>query len=113
MKRLNRVKAHQDFDRIIRNGTKIKTKNFSLSYLPASPDQKFTRIGIAVGKSNGGAVTRVKEKRQVRAMLAKRNDYSLPIDLIIVIRPCYSIEAYEANEEELNASLDQIREKLN
>lgn len=46
-------------------------------------------------------------------MLAKRNDYSLPIDLIIVIRPCYSTEAYEANEEELNASLDQIREKLN
>ena len=81
--------------------------------MPASPDQNYTRIGIAVGKSNGVAVTRVKEKRQVSAMLAKRNDYSLPIDLIIVIRPCYSTEAYEANEEELNASLDQIREKLN
>lgn len=111
MKRAFRVKAHRDFDRIIKTGSKVKTKNFALSYLPAAPDTH-TRIGIAVGKNNGKAVTRVKEKRQVRAMLAKRGDYSLPIDLIIVIRPCYKTERFAENEIELNQALDEIKSRV-
>lgn len=111
MKRAFRVKAHRDFDRIIKNGSKVKTKNFALSFLPAASNTN-TRIGIAVGKNNGKAVTRVKEKRQVRAILAKRGDYTLPIDLIIAIRPCYKTERFAENEIELNQALDEIRSRV-
>jgi RNase P protein component len=48
----------------------------------------------------------------VRAILAKRNDYGDPIDLIIVIRPSYSEEAFHGNEAELNECLNKIKELL-
>ncbi len=113
MKRAFRVKKHEDFDFIIKNGVKIKSKNFNLYFVKAPKEQFYTRIGLAVGKSNGHAVTRVREKRQVRAMISKRNDYSLPLDIIISIRPCYKESEFESNERELNSLLDTIKEKYN
>ena len=113
MKKAFRVKKHEDFDFIIKNGEKVKSKNFNLYFVKAPKEQLYTRIGLAVGKSNGHAVTRVREKRQVRAMLSKRDDYSLPLDIIISIRPCYKESEFESNEKELNSLLDTIKEKLN
>ena len=112
MKREYRVKRHPEFDRIIKVGRKYKSERFTL-YCELSPDQPHSRIGIAVGKKNGNAVTRVRIKRQVRAMLAKRNDYALPMNLIIVVRPNYHVGEFTASEAELNALLDQIKERLN
>ena len=108
MKRINTIKSHQEFDAIIRHGAKLRSPHFSLYYLPS--DLGYTRIGLAVGKANGGAVERVRVKRQVRAMLATRNDYSSPISLIIVIRPTFAEAEFHQNEQELNALLDQIKE---
>ncbi|MCR5491328.1 MAG: ribonuclease P protein component [Bacilli bacterium] len=112
MKREYRVKKHPEFDHIIRSGRKMKSEHFAL-YFEQIPGQNHSRIGIAVGKKNGVAVTRVRIKRQVRAMLAKRNDYDQPINLIIVVRPNYHVDEFAANEEELNASLDAMKEQLN
>ena len=112
MKREYRVKKHPEFDHIIRSGKRIKSEHFAL-YFELIPGQNHSRIGIAVGKKNGVAVTRVRIKRQVRAMLAKRNEYDLPINLIIVVRPNYHVDGFTASEEELNASLDRMKEQLN
>lgn len=108
MKRVNTVKSHREYDAIIHHGVKLRSEHFSLYYRPS--DLGYTRIGLAVGKANGGAVQRVRIKRQVRAILAKRNDYSLPIDIIIVIRPNYDQADFHENERELNVLLDQIKE---
>lgn len=108
MKRINTVKSHQEFDSIIHHGSKLRSEHYTCFYV--SSDLGYTRIGLAVGKANGGAVKRVRIKRQVRAMLAKRNDYSLKLSIIIVIRPNYCDDAYHENERELNALLDQIKE---
>lgn len=112
MKRELRVKKHQEFDRIIRGGKKIKSPHYSIYFELASPDQDFTRIGLAISKANGHAVTRVREKRQVRAMLAKRCGHTLPMNIIIVIRPNFNEKDYHANEAELNASLDKLKDLL-
>ena len=112
MKRELRVRKHQEFDRIIKGGKKIKSPHFSFYFVEADPAQKHTRIGLAVSKANGKAIKRTRIKRQVRAMLAKRNDYGDPIDLIIVIRPSYSEEAFHGNEAELNECLNKIKELL-
>ena len=108
MKRINTIKPHREFDEIISHGTKLRSPHYACFY--KANDLGYTRIGLAVGKANGGAVKRVRIKRQVRAMLAKRNDYSLPVSIIIVIRPNYVASEFHANEEELNTLLDQIKD---
>lgn len=112
MKKEYRVRKHQEFDRIIHAGKKLKTPHFIL-YAEPSPEAEHVRIGLAISKSNGGAVQRVREKRQVRAMLARRNDYADRLNLIILIRPSFDPEAKKANEEELNQALDAIKGNLN
>lgn len=108
MKRVNTVKSHREFDVIIRHGVKFRSEHFSL-YVQHS-DLGYTRIGLAVGKANGGAVRRVRIKRQVRAMLATRNDYSSSINIIVVIRPNYDETKFHANEQELNDLLNKTKE---
>lgn len=110
MKKQFRIKKHPEFDLIIKTGRKIKTPNFTIAYLPS--DEDFTRIGIAVGKSNGNAVKRVKAKRQVRAMLANYGDYTLPVNVIIVIRPSFAKGSFEENQKELHAALEQMRSPI-
>ena len=111
MKRVNTVKSHREYDAIIHHGVKLRSDHFSLYYRPS--DLGYTRIGLAVGKANGGAVQRVRIKRQVRAMIAKRNDYSLSLDIIIVIRPNYNQADFQENERELDALLNQTKEAHN
>ena len=113
MKRLFRVRKHQEFDHIIKGGKKIKSPHFTLYYLPSEAGQNYTRIGLAVSKANGKAIERTHIKRQVRAMLAKRNDYGAPLDLIIVIRPSFKEVAFHETEAELNRCLDSIKENAN
>ena len=108
MKRINTIKPHREFDEIISHGVKLRSSHFACFYRPN--DCGYTRIGIAVGKANGGAVKRVRIKRQVRAMLAKRNKYSLSVSIILVIRPNFAESAFHQNEDELNNLLDQIKE---
>ena len=108
MTKENTVKSHADFDRIIQKGARIKTAHFRLHYLPSPFDH--TRIGIAVGKRNGGAVTRVRLKRQVRAMVAKRKEESSPLDIIIVIHPEAKGVDYHELETELLDAFQQIKE---
>ena len=107
MKRINTVKKHREFDAIIHHGVKLRSEHFSLYTLPS--ELGFTRFGLAVGKANGGAVMRVRIKRQVRAMIAKRDDFSLSADIIVVIRPNYKEAEFHANEQELNTLLDHTK----
>lgn len=111
MKVVNRVKKHEEFNEIISTGKKFKSSTLAVFY--RSNINGYTRIGVAVGKKNGKAVQRVKIKRQIRAMIAKRNDYSLSIDLIIVVKPSYDTTLFSKNETELNELLNKIKEELN
>ena len=109
MKREYRVKKHSEFDRIIHAGRKVKTAHYTI-YVETNPDQGHARIGLAVSKRNGNAVTRVRIKRQVRAMVSRHFDVSLRLNLIIVIRPSYNALEAKSNEEELAKALDEIKD---
>lgn len=110
MKRINTVKSHREFDEIIHHGVKLRSSHYAFFYQLSPLD--YSRIGLAVGKANGGAVKRVRIKRQVRAMLAKKYDFSLPVSIIVVIRPDYDPDQFEKNETELCDLLNQMKEKL-
>ena len=111
MDKLHTIKSHREFDRLIQTGAHLRTEHFRLHYLPNQVG--FTRIGIAVGKRNGGAVTRVRLKRQVRAMVAKADFSSLTIDLIIIVSPEYRRDHFHELEDELLTAINQIKEKRN
>lgn len=108
MKKVNTVKAHREFDRIIRHGRVIKSPHFSAYFVPS--ELGYARIGISVGKKNGIAVRRVLIKRQVRAMVQKANLLDRKVDLVITIRPDYDPRDYHGLEGELLATLSQVKE---
>ena len=110
MKRQFRILKHQEFDRLIRSGKPLKSPHYSIYY---EPNQGQARIGIAVSKKNGGAVQRVKIKRQIRAMIASGYDLNTSVNLIIVVRPSYDTGAYQSEQEELLTSLGHIKEPQN
>ena len=110
MKKVNTVKSHEDFDRIIRHGRGIKSPHFSVYFVPS--DLGYARVGISVGKKNGIAVRRVLIKRQVRAMVAQADLLNRSVDVIITIRPTYDPMDYHELEGELLASLSTMKETI-
>ena len=110
MKKVNTVKAHREFDRIIRHGRVIKSPNFSVYFVPSDLDH--VRVGMSVGKKNGIAVRRVLIKRQVRAMVQLADLLFLSLDLIVVVRPSYDPRDYHGLEGELLASLSKVKETI-
>ena len=66
MKKENRIKKAQEFQKIIHTGSKQVNKSFVFYYVPKAADHG--RIGISVSKKLGHAVDRNLYKRQVRMM---------------------------------------------
>jgi len=110
MKKINTVKAHREFDRIIHHGRGIKSPHFTVHFTPSTLE--YARIGISVGKKNGIAVKRVLIKRQVRAIVAKCDLLQYPIDVIIAVRATYDPGHYAELESELLALLAQMKESI-
>ena len=110
MKKENTVKAHREFDRIIHRGRAIKSPHFAVYFTPSPLE--YARIGISVGKKNGGAVKRVLIKRQVRSMIQEADVLSVRLDVIVVVRPSYDPDDYHGLKGELLASLTQMKESI-
>lgn len=108
MKRENRILKRQEFDEIIRNFPFVKSKNFVIHFRKRT--EGAARIGVAVGKKNGIAVTRNRIKRQVRAMIGEELDLSLPLDLIVIVRASFDPDKFHSNKDELHSSLTKIGE---
>ena len=111
MKKINTVKKHAEFDALVHGGKRLRSPHFTFFF--EKSELGYTRIGISVGKKNGGAVTRVRIKRQVRAMIASRGDLTLSMNLIIAVRPDFIQCEFHELEKELNESFDRIKELLN
>lgn len=67
MKRYEMVKSHEEFNKIIKEGLKIKGKYIIVFY--TKKDYVKPNFGIAVGKKLGNAVVRNKLKRQYRNII--------------------------------------------
>ncbi len=106
MKRINRVRKHQEFDAIIHGSHAVKSKHFSIYY--SVKQEPLTRIGISVSKKNGNAVTRNRIKRQVRAMIGSNFELNKPYDVIIIVRASYKTSEFASNAEELMETLGKI-----
>lgn len=106
MKKQNRVHSHEEFSEIIHQHNCSKGQ-FASVYWVAKTEHR-VRIGISVGKKNGGAVERVRIKRQVRALCDELFQTDYPFDLIIIVKPGYKPENRLAIREDLIQAITKI-----
>ena len=92
MKRRNRLSRSRDFDAVYRKGRSVSTRHLTLYWFPregedaAGADE--TRLGLAVSRKVGSAVTRNRIKRQLRAVLEEvRPSVPAGHDYVLVVRP--------------------------
>lgn len=112
MKISQRVKTKIDFQKVINSKKKISSKSFVILSLKRD-EYDYPRFGITASKKLGGAVQRVKIRRQVRAMireiLKSYNVHSL--DYVIIVRNTYTKHTYQENLKELKNLLKKAEEQ--
>ncbi|MBO6195101.1 MAG: ribonuclease P protein component [Bacilli bacterium] len=86
MKKLNIIKKQSEIDRVIKNGKMYKNRYYFL-YNIYNKENKYYRFCICVSKKLGNAVTRNKNKRQIKDIIDKSNlRFSRENDYVIILR---------------------------
>jgi ribonuclease P protein component len=111
MRRKFRLLKNEDFQRLFKTGHLDKSETYALTYLENNLDH--IRVGIAVSKKLGTAVTRNKVKRQIRMICHTHLLLSNPIDIVIVPKSSYLQNTFKENEEKLLTQLTKIGVKIN
>jgi len=88
MQRRNRLTRSQDFDTVYRRGRSASTRYLVLYWFPRDDDGSEPRLGLAVPKGGGSAVSRNRLKRQLREVWRARLE-SVPrgCDYVLIARP--------------------------
>ena len=108
MKKANRVHSHQDFSDIIHQHNSYRGKFATVCWVKKTDN--FVRVGVSVGKKNGGATTRVRIKRQVRAICDQLLKTSDPYDVIVIVKPGYTPEDRNEIFKDISEAITKIGE---
>ncbi|MCF0108739.1 MAG: ribonuclease P protein component [Erysipelotrichaceae bacterium] len=104
MKKENRVKKSEEFQRIIHEKHSTGSSCFVVYTSPRAQDH--CRIGISVSKKLGNAVVRNRVKRQMRMILMELvNNDTCQYDLIVIAKPEYVRNDYATNKNMLEKQL--------
>ncbi|MCC6224345.1 MAG: ribonuclease P protein component [Thermoleophilia bacterium] len=96
MKRRNRLSRSRDFDAVYRHGRSVSSRYLVLYSFPREGADGETRLGLAVSRKVGDAVTRNRVKRSLRAAFdAVSAGVPGGCDHVVVVRPGFG-EAAEA-----------------
>lgn len=106
MKVKNRVKSHEDFQKVIADGSFLTNSVLNLYYLPNKLG--YARVGISVPTKSGNAVVRNKIRRQIRAILAHELDFTLSYDLVFIVRRKYSVENFLDTTNVIKELLEKV-----
>ena len=110
MKIKNRIKKSEEFQSMIKKGTKVVNPSFVIYYQSKERDE--ARIGISVSKKLGNAVHRNLYTRQVRMMCHELVDFqNTNYDMVMIIRFNYSSLSYEENKNNLEKLLIKAKIK--
>ena len=96
MKRPPSLSSKRDFDRVLRAGRRVRTSCGTLFVAPRVESSGPSRLGLAVPARVGGAVTRNRIKRRLRASFVSAD---LPPGIDVVVRA--SSEAATVDFQEL------------
>lgn len=106
MKKINILKESYDFDRIIKNNKPYKYKDYII-YIERK-EQKNCKFGFSVGKKIGNAVVRNKIKRQLKAIVDKK-DYQNNFNCIIIVGRGILTRSFIEMEQNLFKALEILK----
>ncbi len=107
MKVLNRIKSSDEFVFTVKKGKTLKNSSYVVHY--HSNELNICRVGLSVSKKLGNAVTRVRVKRQIRAMCDSLINYAdHAFDIVIVVRQEFLNHEFADNKKALNSILSEI-----
>lgn len=109
MKVKNRVKKYNEFEKVIHEGTLLRSDFYTLYFL--KNELGYARVGISIPTKSGDAVVRNKMKRQIRAVLAKELNLSLGFDLIFIARRNYDINNKSKIASDIVSLLSKVGNK--
>ncbi len=98
MQRRNRLSRSRDFDAVYRHGRSVSTRFLVLYRFDREGDDGEARLGIAVPKKIGGAVTRNRIKRRLREVWRELlPDVPGGTDYVLLVRaPLAEVEGRDA-----------------
>lgn len=105
MKKINILKNSRDFDRIIKNNKPYKYKDYII-YIERNTNNIY-KFGLSVGKKIGNAVNRNKVKRQLKAIIDKK-DYQNNFNCIIIVGKGINERSFEEKEKNLFIALNNL-----
>jgi ribonuclease P protein component len=85
--RANRLSRSRDFDAVYRHGRSTSTRHLVLYWFPRDDGESGSRLGIAIPRKVGGAVTRNRLKRQLREIWRTLPEREAAADYVLVARP--------------------------
>ncbi|KEZ48869.1 MULTISPECIES: ribonuclease P protein component [Metabacillus] len=101
MKKKNRIKKNEDFQKVFKQGKSMANRQFVI-YMLNQPEEKEFRLGLSVSKKIGNAVTRNRVKRLVRQVfLEEKDSLKTGMDYIVIARK----PASEMDYHEVKSSL--------
>ena len=114
MQRRHRLSRSKDFDAVYRHGTSASTRYLTLHWFPRDEDPGGDpRLGLAVPRSVGTAVSRNRIKRQLReAWRANLEQVPGGKDYVLVARPGLSEPAESRGGEWLAGEIGEVLEKV-
>lgn len=107
MKKKNRIKKNEDFQKVFKHGKSMANRQFVI-YMLDQPEEKEFRLGLSVSKKIGNAVTRNRIKRLIRQVfMEEKENLKTGIDYIVIARN----PASEMNYHEVQSSLIHLFRK--
>ena len=113
MKKLNIIKKQSEIDNIIKNGKMYKNRYYFL-YNIYNKENKYYRFCICVSKKLGNAVTRNKNKRQIKDIIDKSNLlFPRDNDYVIILRKEINTLSFEDKKKYLLEILCKLEGEKN
>ncbi len=100
LKKRNRLKKNEDFQKVFKHGTSIANRQFVL-YTLDQPENDELRVGLSVSKKIGNAVMRNRIKRLIRQAFLEEKERLKEKDYIIIARKPASQLTYEETKKSL------------
>ena len=111
MERRQRLSRSRDFDAVYRQGRSVSTRSLTLHWFAREEDSEgASRLGLAVPRSVGTAVTRNRLKRQLREVWSEIGDEApAGRDYVLAARPGLA-EAVSTRDHDW--LVEQVREVI-